>query len=286
VAWGGPGETLEDVAADFAISQLAKRLGNTTVAGQFLGRAQNWKNTFNPATGYIQERDSNGTFRSFDPGSDNGFAEGSAAQYTWMVPFNVKGLFDKMGGNAKAVSRLNAFFHNPDGSFALTGAGGTHAELDNEPSIGSPWLYDFAGQPYQTQATVRQVVNTLWTSAPGGIPGQDDLGAMSTWYVFAAMGVYPLAPGRAELLLGSPLFSQVIVHRGNGTTITINATGAATDAPYVQSLKVNGATSTKPWLPESMVAGGGTVDVTLGTTANKTWGSAAADAPPSFDSTS
>ncbi len=284
VAWGGPGETLEDVAADFGISQLARRLGNATVADQFLGRAQNWKNTFNPATGYIQERNSNGTWRSFNPGSDNGFAEGSAAQYTWMVPFNVKGLFDKMGGTARAVTRLDAFFHNTDGSWALTGAGGTHSELDNEPSIGSPWLYDFAGQPYKAQATIRQVVNTLWSAGPGGIPGQDDLGAMSSWYVFAAIGLYPLTPGRAELLLGSPLFSQVVIHRGNGPTITINATGAATNAPYVQSLKVNGATSTKPWLPESIVTGGGTIDVTLGTTANTSWGSAAADAPPSFDS--
>jgi hypothetical protein len=96
--------------------------------------------------------------------------------------------------------------------------------------------------------------------------------------------VYPLAPGRAELLLASPLFSQVIVHRGNGTTITINATGAATNAPYVQSLTVNGAASTRPWLPESIVTGGGTVDFTLGASANTSWGAAAADAPPSFDS--
>jgi predicted alpha-1,2-mannosidase len=284
VAWGGPGETLEDVSADFALAQLAQRLGNATVARQFLDRAQNWKNVFNPATKYIQERDSNGTWRSFDPSSDSGFAEGSAAQYTWMVPFNAKGLLDKMGGNAQVAARLDGFFHNPDGSWALSGAGGTHSDMSNEPSIGAPWLYDFAGQPYKTQATVRQTVNTLWSAGTGGIPGQDDLGAMSSWYVFAAMGVYPLAPGRAELLLGSPLFTQVIVHRSNGPTITVNGTGAATNAPYVQSLSVNGVASTRPWLPESLVTSGGTVDVTLGTTVNTSWGSAAADAPPSFDS--
>jgi predicted alpha-1,2-mannosidase len=282
-AWGGAGETLEDVSADFGISQLAERLGDASTSSQFLARAQNWKNVFNPGTGYIQQRNSSGAWQSFNPGSDDGFAEGSAAQYTWMVPFNVKGLFTKMGGSASAVQRLDSFFHNSDGSWALSGAGGTHADVSNEPSIATPWLYDFAGQPYKTQQTVRQAVNTLWSNTPGGIPGQDDLGAMSSWYVFAAMGVYPLAPGRADLLLASPLFSQVVVHRGNGVTLTINASGAGTNAPYVQNLKVNGAVSTRPWLPESLVREGGTVDMTLGTTASTSWGSAAVDAPPSFD---
>nr|BFE58901.1 GH92 family glycosyl hydrolase [Dactylosporangium thailandense] len=283
-AWGGAGETLEDVSADFGIAQLAGSLGDSGNAATFLGRAQNWKNVFNPATGYIQQRNSSGAWQSFDPASSDGFAEGSAAQYTWMVPFNVNGLFAKMGGAGSAASRLDSFFHNSDGSWALSNAGGTKSDLSNEPSIGTPWLYDFAGQPYKTQQTVRQVVNTLWSSAPGGIPGQDDLGAMSSWYVFAAMGIYPLTPGRGELLLGSPLFSQVAIHRGNGATITVNGTGAATNAPYIQSAKLNGATTTKPWLPESLLAAGGTVELTLGTTANTSWGSAAADAPPSFDS--
>ncbi|RAJ42708.1 putative alpha-1,2-mannosidase [Kitasatospora sp. SolWspMP-SS2h] len=282
-AWGGAGETLEDVSADFGISQLAQRLNDTGDGSRFLARAQNWRNVFNPATGYIQQRDSAGAWQSFDPASDDGFAEGSAAQYTWMVPFNVKGLFTAMGGAATAAGRLDRFFHNPDNSWALSGSDGTHSDVSNEPSIGTPWLYDFAGQPYKTQQTVRQAVNTLWSAGPGGIPGQDDLGAMSSWYVFAAAGIYPLAPGRAELLLASPLFSQVVVHRGNGATLTLNATGAGTNAPYVQSLRVNGTTSTRPWLPESLVTDGGTVDLTLSGTANTSWGTAAADAPPSFD---
>ena len=285
-AWGGAGETLEDVSADFGISQLAQRLNDTSTSSQFLARAQNWKNVFNPGSGYIQQRDSSGTWQPFDPSSDDGFAEGSAAQYTWMVPFNEAGLFAKMGGTAAAAARLDSFFHNSDGSWALSGSDGTHSDLSNEPSIGTPWLYDYAGRPYKTQATVRQVVNTLWSDSPDGIPGQDDLGAMSSWYVWAAMGVYPSAPGRADLLLASPLFSQVVVHRGNGVTLTLNATGAGTNAPYIQNLRLNGAASTRPWLPESVVSGGGTVDMTLGGTANTSWGSAAADAPPSFDTQS
>jgi predicted alpha-1,2-mannosidase len=283
-AWGGAGETLEDGAADFGIATLAQRLGNTATGDTFVKRAQGWKKVFNPANGgYIAERNANGTWRSFDPASDAGFAEGSSAQYTWMVPYNVQGLFTAMGGNATAASRLDKFFHDDAGNWALSAGSGLDSDLSNEPSIGAPWLYNFAGQPHKTQATVRQVVNTLWNDGPGGIPGQDDLGAMSAWYVWSAMGLYPLTPGRAELLVSAPLFSQVAIHRSNGTTLTLNAPAAATNAGYIQSLKVNGATSTKPWLTESMVATGGTLDFALGTTANTSWGTAAADAPPSFD---
>ncbi len=283
-AWGGAGETLEVGAADFGIAQLAGRLGDTGLRDRFTARAQGWKKVFNPANGgYIQERHSNGSWLSHDPASDDGFAEGSSAQYTWMIPFNVKGLFAAMGGNATAVSRLDAFFRDNAGNWSFRGGGGLDADMTNEPSIGTPWLYNFAGAPWKTQQTVRQVVNTLWSDTPGGIPGQDDLGAMSAWYVFAAAGLYPLTPGRAELLLAAPLFSQVAIHRSNGVDITVNAPAATTNAAYIQSLSVNGTASNRSWLPESIVASGGTVDVVVGTTANTGWGAAAADAPPSWD---
>lgn len=283
-AWGGAGETLEVSIADFGLAQLAQRLGRTATHQQFLARAQYWKNVFNPGNGgFIQNRNENGTWPSFNPASSSGFAEGSAAQYTWMVPHNVRGLFDRMGGNPAASNRLDSFFHNADGSWALSGAGGLKSELDNEPSIWVPWTYNFAGRPYKAQDTVRQVVNTLWAPTPGGIPGQDDLGAMSAWYVFAALGLHPLTPGRAELLVATPLFPQVVVHRGNGTTITVNAPGASAGNRFVQSLSVNGTTSNRSWLPESFVATGGTLTFGVGSTPNTAWGSAAADAPPSFD---
>jgi predicted alpha-1,2-mannosidase len=283
-AWGGAGETLEVSIADFGVSQLAQRLGNATAHQQFLARAQYWRNVFNPGNGgYMQDRRANGTWPAHNPGNDDGFAEGSSAQYTWMVPHNVKGLVDRMGGNAAASSRLDSFFHNADGSWAFTGAGGLKAEMDNEPSIWVPWLYNFTGQPYKTQQTVREVINRLWSATPGGIPGQDDLGAMSAWYVWSALGIHPLTPGRAELLVASPLFPQITIRRGNGVTLTINAPGAAAGTPYVQSLSVNGAASNRAWLPESFVTTGGSVAFTLGSTANTSWGAAAGDAPPSFE---
>jgi predicted alpha-1,2-mannosidase len=285
-AWGGAGETLECSIADFGISQLAQRLGNSGTHQQFLARAQYWKNVFNPNNGgFIQNRNENGGFPSFNPSSSSGFAEGSAAQYTWMVPHNVRGLFTRMGGNTTANNRLDTFFRNADGSWALTNAGGLKSELDNEPSIWVPWLYNFSGRPYKAQETIRQVLNTLWSASPGGIPGQDDLGAMSAWYVFSAIGMHPLTPGRAEMLLSAPLFPQVTVHRGNGRTITVTAPGASANTRYVQSLQVNGAGSNRSWLPESFVTNGGSLAFALGTTPNTSWGAAAADAPPSFDTT-
>jgi predicted alpha-1,2-mannosidase len=286
-AWGGVGETLEDASADFAVADLAQRLRDTTHHREFLARAQNWQNLFNPGAmadaGYIQDRAANGSWPKFDPASDEGFAEGSAAQYLWMVPFNVRGLFTMLGGNDKTNLRLDAFFHNADGTWAITKAGGLHAELDNEPSIATPWLYDFSGRPDRTQALVRATVNTLWKDSPDGIPGNDDLGEMSSWHVWAALGMYPEIPGRAELVLASPLFAHSVIHRGSAT-MTIDAPYASADVYYVHGLKLDGIATNRPWLPESFVARGGRVEYELAAQPSAQWGSRADDAPPSFSS--
>jgi predicted alpha-1,2-mannosidase len=285
-AWGPAADTLEDVSADFAISELARRVNDDATHRQFLVRAQYWKNIFNPQAtsegGYIQNRNADGSWPKFDPESTEGFVEGSGAQYLWMVPFNEKGLFTMLGGMEKASQRLNAFFYNPDGSLAVTKSGRLHAELDNEPSIETPWLFNFLGQPWKTQEAVRKVLNTIWTNSPQGMPGNDDLGEMSSWYVWSAIGMYPEIPGRAELVLGSPLFSKITIHRAGGD-IVVTANGAATNSPYVQSVQVNGQTSTKTWLPESFVEHGGTIKFGLSASPNKGWGTAAEDTPPSFE---
>jgi predicted alpha-1,2-mannosidase len=278
-AWGGAVETLEDVTDDFALAQLAQRTGDRPTYQKFLTRSQYWQNVFNPENGgYVQNRDDDGAWPAFTPSTYDGFAEGSSAQYTWMVPHNRSGLVDAMGGVDAANQRLDAFFKNPDGTWALTGAGELHAEMDNEPSINTPWIYNYTGRPYQTQETLRQAMNQLWNTSTGGIPGNDDLGAMSSWYVWTALGLYPDVPSRAELQVAAPLFPRAVIKRDGGKTIRINAPGA--DAQYVQSLKVNGKSSSRPWLPESFVQHGGTLDFTLGTTPNKAWG--AKDAPPSW----
>jgi predicted alpha-1,2-mannosidase len=285
-AWGPAADTLEDATADFAVSELARRMGDDATCKQFLVRAQYWKNIFNPQAtpegGYIQNRNADGSWPKFDPASDEGFVEGSAAQYLWMVPFNEKGLFTMLGGRDKASQRLNDFFYNPDGSLAVTESGGLHAELNNEPSIETPWLFDFLGEPWKTQEAVRKVLNSIWTNSPKGMPGNDDLGEMSSWYVWSAIGMYPEIPGRAELVLGSPLFTEILIHRTHGD-IVVKASGAASGFPYVRSIKVNGEHSTKTWLPEGFVEHGGTIEFELSASPDTTWGIHAEDAPPSFE---
>ena len=281
--WGVAADTLEMASADFALSQFAEDLGDKTNAATLRARSGWWRNLFNPKAtpgeGYIQPRNADGTWPKFDPASDEGFVEGSGAQYLWEVPFDPEGLFDAMGGKPAAAGRLDRYFYAPDGNLAVTKSGDLHAELNNEPSIGDPWLYNFVGEPWKTQGLVRATLDTLWTNTPGGIPGNDDLGEMSSWYVWAALGLYPLYPGRAEFVLGSPLFAEADIDRPGGRVV-IRATSTMPDAAYVTALKVNGAPSAQSWLPQSFAEKGGTLDFTLSKTPDPKW--AADDPPPSF----
>ncbi|MGA9854015.1 MAG: GH92 family glycosyl hydrolase [Gammaproteobacteria bacterium] len=284
-AWGGAAETLEDATDDFALAQLAQRVGDTTGYHRFLTRAGYWGNLFNPKAtaqgGYIQNRNADGSWPAFTPATDDGFVEASASVYLWMVPFDERGLFELLGGRDKAAARLDAFFHKPDGSWALTNAGPLHAELNNEPSLETPWLYDYAGQPWKTQQTVRAVLDILWKNTPDGIPGNDDLGEMSSWYVWAALGLYPEIPGRADLLLASPLFPHVVVYRSSGDLV-IDAPSASAVTPYVQALQVDGKRYARPWLPADFALHDGHLLFTLGTQPDTSWGADPSDAPPSF----
>jgi hypothetical protein len=191
-----------------------------------------------------------------------------------MVPYNPRGLFNAMGGDATVVNRLDTFFTQlnagPSQPFAFMG---------NEPNAQVPWLYNYAGAPYKTQATARRVMTELYSPHEDGLVGNDDLGQMSSWYVWAAMGMYPMIPGRSELVLNGPSFEQVVITRPTGAVLTINGAGTG---PYITGLAVNGKPSTRTWLPESFVDKGGTADFTMSTTPAPTWGSAPTDAPPSF----
>ena len=280
--WGSASDTLELVAADFGLSELALAAGDKAGAALFRERSGWWRNLFNPQAtargGYIQPRNADGSWPAFDPAQEDEFVEGSAAQYLWMVPFDPAGLIAALGGREASIARLDAFFRKDNGDWAVTRSGPLHAELDNEPSIAAPWLYNFVGQPWKTQETVRQAMRQIWANTPAGMPGNDDLGQMSSWYVWSALGLYPLYPGRADLVIGSPLFPEATIHRP-GATLRITAQGAAMDAPYVQGLRVNGKDSQDSWLPASFVHTGGTLEFTLGRTHNLAWGNTP---PPSY----
>ena len=276
--WGSASTTLEYTSADFAVSALAGRLGNTATAEQYLRRAQNWRNILESGNKYLQPRNTDTSFPAFSPTQTNEYVEGNAAQYTWMVPFNYRGLFDAMGGNAAVIPRLDSFFAELN-----AGPDKPNAYLGNEPSLETPWAYAYAGAPYKTADIVRRALTSIFKATPDGYVGNDDLGQMSSWAVWAALGMYPEAPGRAELVLASPQFPAITITRGNGKVINMTAPNASDSVKYVQSLTMNGAASNRAWVPESFVLNGGSLGFTLGATPNTAWASAPADAPPSFD---
>jgi predicted alpha-1,2-mannosidase len=278
----GPVSTaLEYDSADAATSFFATKLGDTGDAATLLKRAQGWRNLFNTSSGLMQPKQTNGSWTSgFSGTSGTDFVEGTSWQYTGMVPFNLASLISTDGGNAayntNYLNKALAGFH---------GSGGAQADLGNEPSLELPWEYDYTGAPYRTQQIVRQVQDSIWTNAPNGLAGNDDLGEMSSWYVWSALGMYPETPGTADLALGSPLFTQIVLSLPSGATLTINGNGAADNAPYVQSATWNGASWANAYAPTAAITSGGTLNYTLGTTANTSWASAASAAPPSYNAT-
>jgi predicted alpha-1,2-mannosidase len=281
--WGGAAETLEASTADFALADWARRLGRTATYRELIPRASWWRNTFNPSAapggGWQQARNADGGWRwPFSTTSETGFAQGTSATYTWMVQHDVSGLAAAMGGRERAAERLDEFFHRPDGSWA-TGGDGFRYDPTNEPGIHVPWLYNALGKPWKTQETVRAMASLVYKTGPSGLPGNDDLGTMSAWYVFAALGMYPQTPSRAEMLLSSPIFRKAWIRRAGGPVITVTAPQASAQNVYVQRVRVDGRPYSRSWLPESLVNKGGEVTVDVGPTPHTSWATRPADLP-------
>lgn len=278
---GAAAVTLEYCNADFALSQFAEALGDSETGGMYQDRAQNWTNIFDASTGLIHPRNADGSWSAdFYPTNKKGFVEGTPAQYTWMVNFNLAELIKKLGGDKKTIARLDHFFTNVNG-----GINADTAFMGNEPCEETPWVYDFAGEPSGTQQVVRRIQDTLFTSSPSGLPGNDDAGALSSWYVFSALGIYPEIPGVAGFVTGSPLFSKAVIQPAGdgGVAIQIIGTGASPDNCYVRKLKINGKTWKSVWIPWSELSGGATLDFSL-THKPASWGKNSR--PPSYGSTS
>ncbi|MGW1747557.1 lectin [Streptomyces sp. NPDC002092] len=277
---------LEYDTDDFALSAFAGALGDGATQKKFQDRAQDWENIYNPSSGYIQPQHSNGRWmdgfnaKLISGTSSNDFAEGDAFTYTPMIPFNLARLASLEGGNASMASYLDSVLGGFQGLGSVIG---TQSNLGNEPSIGLPWEYDWVGEPYKAQSTVRAVQDQLWTNAAGGLPGNDDLGEMSAWYVWSALGLYPEIPGTADLAIGSPMFTSAVVTTGSGQTLTVNAPAAADGSPYVQSLTLDGGAWNKAYVPASYLTASTELDFTVSSSANTAW--AATSPPPSYDGT-
>jgi predicted alpha-1,2-mannosidase len=273
-----PAVTLEYASADFAIARFAHALGDDKKSRAYLTRAGYWRNVFNPESGFVQSRGSDGAWSAaFDPGSGQYFVEGNAAQYTFMVPHDLAGLFEQMGGASTAIARLDLLFEQLNAGWTQP-----YFYIGNEPQFATPWAYNFAGAAHKTQETVRRILGETFHAGASGLPGNDDLGATSSWYVWAALGMYPAIVGTDILVMHGPLFPEIDVRLARGRVLRIRARGAGADAPYVQSVRVNGGATQRSWLRFAELSAGGKLEFVMGTAPNPRWGAAPADRPPSF----
>jgi predicted alpha-1,2-mannosidase len=276
--------TLEWSIDDFAISRFADALGDTATAAEFEARSQYWQNLFNPSTRYISPRSPMGFF-SGGPGfvdsggfGQDGYDEGNAEQYVWSVPHNVAGLVTALGGRNRVAGRLDRFTRKLN-----EGPNEPNLWAGNEPSFGVPWLYNYVGQPWKTQLTVDRV-RGLYGPTPDGEPGNDDLGALSSWYVWAALGLYPGIPAVPVLSVGAPLFDRVVIGLPGGRSIRMTAPGASGPGHprYISGLSVDGRPTDHTFLPESIVRTGGDLAFSLARYPDKCWGTSESSAGPSF----
>jgi predicted alpha-1,2-mannosidase len=281
----GASQTLEYSIDDFTISKFADSLGQRDTANTFAQRAQNWQNVFDPGTGYPRPKDSQGAFPA-GPGfvapaagqfGQDGFDEGNAAQYNFLMPQNMAGLINSMGGRDAVNKRADSFFQQLN-----AGPNAPNQWSGNEIDFAAPWLYNYTGQPWKTQDVVRRIETELFADTPNGEPGNDDLGAQSAWYVWAALGMYPSTPGTTDLALNSPLFPKAAIHLPNGRTISIEAPAASANNRYVTGLALNGKDWNSTSLPSWAVTQGASLTFALSSTPNTSWGTGRDAAPPSY----
>ena len=261
---------LEYTSSDFAIGQFALQALNLKEdASYFINRSQNWKNIYNPKNKWLNSKYPNGKWKDIE----YDWREATYKNYFWMVPYNLKELIDTLGGSKVAVKRLDTFFERLDASYddAWFAAG-------NEPDFQAPWTYNWTDSPYKTSEVVHRVFNEMYTSEPTGLPGNDDLGTMGAWYVFASIGIYPMIPGVAGFSVNTPQFEKAIVNLPQGP---LTITGGSTETPYINSLKINGKKYKSTWIDWGFIKNGGTIDFESSKTPNKTWGENTE--PPSFN---
>ncbi len=267
----GASISLEYNSADFAIGRfILATTGDKQSAKNYLYHSEFWKNLYNPKTNWLQSRNKDGSWKR----QDEDWREAVYKNYFWMVPFDLKGLIDTIGGKKAAQARLDSFFVKLNANY-----GQSWFAAGNEPDFEVPWVYNWAGAPYKTQQVVRRIIAEQYSNRPSGLPGNDDLGAMGAWYVFANIGLYPMIPGMGGFSINSPSFRQIKILLGNGKTLLIN--GGSGAKPYIHGLNINGKTWNSTWLPFSVIKNGGTIRYELSATPDRHWGTRVQ--PPSYN---
>jgi predicted alpha-1,2-mannosidase len=274
-------KTLEYAYDDYTIAQMARALGKTSDYDYFMKRAGSYKNIYDPETGFMRGRDSQGNWRTpFDPqgfvqGGD--FTEGTSWQYSWYVPHDVPGLIKLFGGKEAFCEKLDKLFvlESPEnGDSEVDDIFGRIGEYwhGNEPSHHIVYLYCYAGQPWKAQQLLRTIVRTQYGNKPQSLTGNDDCGQMSAWYIFTCMGFYPVAPASDFYVIGAPQMKTMTMHLSTGKDFTMIANNFSEENMYVQAVKLNGKDWNRPFLPYSELKKGGTIVFEMGPRPNMQWG--------------
>lgn len=262
--------TLEYAYDDYVLAAVAGRLGKTDDAVKLFARAGNYRNVISPATGYAQGRYSDGRFLA----GDNAFTfakfitEGAPCHYTWYVPHDVYGLMEVMGGKDKFVSKLDSMFTQ------------NRYWHGNEPCHQVAFMFNYAGQPWKTVDAVRNIMDTEYLDSPGGLSGNDDAGQMSAWYMFAAIGFYPVCPGSEYYIISAPTFQRVEFRLENGKTFVMSAPGVSGNKRYIKSIKLNGENYTFNYISHSDIMKGGLMEFEMTDVPQSVWGTRPEDCPP------
>ena len=279
--------TLGTAYDSWCASRLAETVDELADAAWFGRHAQDYRNLYNPATGFFHPRDARGNFiEPFDYSFPGGmgareyYDENNGWVYRWDVQHDIPGLIGLMGGSAAFVKKLDETFSTPLGRSKFefyaklpdhTGNVGQFS-MANEPSLHIPYLYDYAGAPWKTQKRIRQLLRTWFRDDLMGVPGDEDGGGMTSFVVWSCLGLYPVTPGLAEYAIGSPVFPEAVVHLPGGKTFEIVAKGASEDNKYIQSATLNGEPLTRPFLSHDEVVKGGKLVFVMGNQPNKEWG--------------
>lgn len=262
-------KTLEYAYDDWAIAQMAQKLGRKDLYDEFIKRSENWRNVYDSSTGFMRPRMSDGKFREdFDVLSthNQGFIEGNAWNYSLYVPHQPEAMIELMGGKQKFSKHLDELFtmHLPDKYFAETedvtreGIIGGYVQ-GNEPAHHVAYLYNFTGDAWKTQERVRMILKNQYRPTPDGLGGNDDCGQMSAWYLFSAMGFYPVAPGSDRYELGSPVVKTAVINLENGKTFSIEARDQSEKNVYVSRIELNGKPLNRHYLTHSDIKNGGKI---------------------------
>lgn len=274
-------KTLEYAYDDWTIYKYAEKFGSIKTAEEFRDRAMNYKNIFDSETGYMRARISDGTFKTpFDPLSvaHQGYIEGNAWNYSLYVPHDINGFINLLGGNDKLINWLDSLFtfELPDKYFGASedvtkiGMIGNYVH-GNEPSHHVPYLYCYAGKPWKTQERIHQIVSTMYKPEPHGLCGNDDCGQMSAWYIFSAMGFYPVAPGSNEYVIGSPSVDQAVINLENGNKFTIHTEGLSKNNIYINKVTLNGEEIDRCYITHDEIISGGEIIFHMASEPNKEW---------------